>query len=125
MNSRERVLKALAHREPDRVPIDLGGSLVTGINAAAYGRLKRTLGVEGDPPRASQEVVPDLVAAVALRRRRQDLQATQIARLGAALPLEQLRLPYHFGGELTSDVIGAFGDELLAGIGALPEQVLA
>ncbi len=57
MNSRERVLTALAHREPDRVPLDLGGSLVTGISAVAYGRLKRYLGIGGDPPRVADIVL--------------------------------------------------------------------
>ena len=47
MNSRERVRAALDHRLPDRVPIDLGGSLVTGINAMGYARLKRHLGLSG------------------------------------------------------------------------------
>ena len=36
MNSRERVLSALNHREPDRVPFDMGGTVVTGINVKAY-----------------------------------------------------------------------------------------
>jgi len=57
MNSRERVLMALAHQEPDRVPVDLGGSLVTGISAVAYGRLKRHLGVDGGPPRVADIVL--------------------------------------------------------------------
>lgn len=43
MNSRERVMKAVNHQEPDRVPIDLGGSLVTGIMAGALVRLRRHL----------------------------------------------------------------------------------
>lgn len=47
MTSRERVLKALAHQEPDRVPIDLGATKVTGIHAIAYNRLKAYLGVHG------------------------------------------------------------------------------
>jgi uroporphyrinogen decarboxylase len=51
VNSRERVLTALAHKEPDRVPIDLGGSLVTSINTVAYDRLRQHLGVDGDPLR--------------------------------------------------------------------------
>ncbi len=46
MTSRERVLTALSHREPDRVPIDLGGSIVTGINSMAYQNVKRYLGFE-------------------------------------------------------------------------------
>jgi uroporphyrinogen decarboxylase len=46
--SYERVLAALEHREPDRVPIDLGGTAVTGINIHALRRLKQTLGIPGD-----------------------------------------------------------------------------
>jgi uroporphyrinogen decarboxylase len=47
MTSRERVLAAIAHREPDKVPIDLGGMRSTGITAVAYGNLKRYLGLSG------------------------------------------------------------------------------
>ena len=43
MTSRERVLKALNHEIPDRVPIDLGGNQ-TGIHQKAYRRLLRHLG---------------------------------------------------------------------------------
>ena len=39
MNHRERFQAALAHREPDRVPLDIGGSIVTSIAAPAYKRL--------------------------------------------------------------------------------------
>ena len=46
MNSRERVAEALNHREPDRVPVDLGGAVVTGIHASALDRLRKTLGLE-------------------------------------------------------------------------------
>ena len=46
MTSRERVLMALDHREPDRVPLDLGGSFVTGIAATSLRRLRRHLGLE-------------------------------------------------------------------------------
>jgi len=47
MTRRERVLAAIAHREPDRVPVDLGAMRSTGITAAAYGRLKEYLGMSG------------------------------------------------------------------------------
>jgi uroporphyrinogen decarboxylase len=47
LTSRERVLTALAHKEPDRVPIDLGGMDSTTIMGAAYTRLKKHLGIEG------------------------------------------------------------------------------
>ena len=46
MNSRERVMAAVNHREPDRVPIDLGGHRSSGIMAIAYNKLKRHLGIE-------------------------------------------------------------------------------
>ena len=45
MNSRERVLLALNHMEPDRVPYDMGGTVVTGIQAKAYARLRKHLGL--------------------------------------------------------------------------------
>jgi len=43
MNSRERLLKTMDHREPDRVPFDLGGMQATGIHIVAYRNLRRAL----------------------------------------------------------------------------------
>lgn len=48
LTSRERVTAALDHREPDRVPIDIGGSRVTGISAVAYKNLLEKLGIQED-----------------------------------------------------------------------------
>jgi uroporphyrinogen decarboxylase len=52
MNSRERVVMALEHREPDRPPVDLGGT-VSGIHSKAYANLikkiKPDLEVRVDP----------------------------------------------------------------------------
>lgn len=45
MNSRERVLAALEHKEPDRVPFDLGGTVVSGIHVKAYRALRDYLGL--------------------------------------------------------------------------------
>jgi uroporphyrinogen decarboxylase len=47
MTSRQRVLKALSHEAPDRVPIDLGGNQ-TGIHKNAYLALIRHLGIADD-----------------------------------------------------------------------------
>jgi uroporphyrinogen decarboxylase len=47
MTSRQRVLKALNHEIPDRVPIDLGG-FQTGIHAKAYAELIAHLGIEDE-----------------------------------------------------------------------------
>ncbi|MBX7237062.1 MAG: hypothetical protein K1X65_21950 [Caldilineales bacterium] len=46
MTSRERVLCALDHREPDRVPIFFGTSGATTMLAPGYERLKAYLGIE-------------------------------------------------------------------------------
>jgi uroporphyrinogen decarboxylase len=46
MNSRERLLMSLNHKQPDKVPIDLGSSTVTGISAVAYNNLKKHLNIE-------------------------------------------------------------------------------
>ena len=43
--SRSRVAAALEHREPDRVPYDLGGTILTGIHHQAYRRLRDYLGL--------------------------------------------------------------------------------
>lgn len=51
MTSRERVALALNHRRPDRTPIDIGGSRVTGISVFAYIDLCRFAGLPAAPPR--------------------------------------------------------------------------
>ncbi len=47
MTSRERVLKAIHHEIPDRVPIDLGGNQ-TGIHKFAYQALLEHLGIDDE-----------------------------------------------------------------------------
>jgi uroporphyrinogen decarboxylase len=61
MTSRERVLAAVHHREPDRVPIDQGAMRSSGIMAIAYNRLKRHLGVTAPPTK-----VYDMIQQLAL-----------------------------------------------------------
>lgn len=41
MTSRERVLLALNHKEPDRVPLDIGGMAQSGLHNKAYAALRR------------------------------------------------------------------------------------
>jgi len=45
MTSRELILAAIDHRQPDRVPVDLGATPSSGISAIAYGNLKNHLGI--------------------------------------------------------------------------------
>ena len=51
MTSRERVLTALNHREPDRVPIDFSGHRSSGISALLYPKLRELLGLPPAPVR--------------------------------------------------------------------------
>jgi uroporphyrinogen decarboxylase len=48
MNSRERVLAAIAHKEADRVPVDFGGSLATSLHTQGYAKLKEYLNMNLD-----------------------------------------------------------------------------
>lgn len=50
MNSRERVLKALNHEEPDKVPFDLAGTTWTGITGTAYYNLRKHLYLNQEEP---------------------------------------------------------------------------
>ncbi len=69
MNSRERVLSALNHRAPDRIPLDLGASAVTGMHVASVYLLRQALKLDppGTPVKVVEpyqmlgEIAPDLV----------------------------------------------------------------
>ena len=61
MTSRERVLAALNHTEPDRVPVDLGGHRSSGIAAIAYHHLRNFLKLPEKPVR-----VYDMVQQLAI-----------------------------------------------------------
>lgn len=50
MTPRARVLRALNHQEPDRVPVDLGGSRSSSLVVETYEKLERHLG-GSEPPR--------------------------------------------------------------------------
>lgn len=63
MNSRERVVAALNHRQPDRVPIDCGGHRSSNFSVEAYKNLRQYLGLESKPlylyDVVQQLVIPD------------------------------------------------------------------
>jgi len=64
MCSRERLITTLNHREPDRVPIDIGGILSTGFNRIAHNKFKKYLAMSGGKTEIvhmmQQEVRPDV-----------------------------------------------------------------
>ncbi len=45
MNSYERVKLALAHKEPDQIPFDLGATVLTGMNISTYKKLRSYIGL--------------------------------------------------------------------------------
>jgi len=45
MNSRERVVATLNHKEPDKVPLDIGGTIISSITTKAYADLRDYLGM--------------------------------------------------------------------------------
>jgi len=56
LTPRERLRTALAHREPDRVPFDLGSTQVTSIASRAQSRLRARLGLPAAAARVSDRV---------------------------------------------------------------------
>ncbi len=64
MTSRERILAALGHRQPDRLPLDLGSTIATTMTAGAQDRLRAHLGLpSGGAPvlfaKRSNTVIPE------------------------------------------------------------------
>lgn len=49
MTSRERIIATIHHRQPDKVPSDLGATGQTGMNASTLYRLRKALGLEEHP----------------------------------------------------------------------------
>ena len=72
MDSRERVITALNHEEPDMVPLDLGGSPTTGMHVSMVYALRQALGLDppGTPVKVIEpyqmlgEIAPDLCDAL-------------------------------------------------------------
>lgn len=49
MTSRERVIEAINHRVPDRIPVDIGATGQTGMSASVVYRLRKALKLEDKP----------------------------------------------------------------------------
>ena len=75
MTHRERVLAALDHNEPDRVPMDLGGTLATTVAGHAYPALRQELGL---PPQQTEESLHYASLAVVDEEVRQTLDVDLI-----------------------------------------------
>ncbi|MDE3148009.1 MAG: methyltransferase [Acidobacteriota bacterium] len=96
--SRERLANALNHRQPDRIPIDFGGTSVTGIHASCVAALRDYYGLEKrlvrihEPSQMLGLVDDDLKDAMGV-------DVTGVFRRGAkwGFPLERWK-PWLFNG---------------------------
>ncbi len=72
MTGRERILTALAHREPDRIPVDFGSTAVTGLHVSVVAALREYYGLDRHPVRVIEpyqmlgEVEDDLKEALGI-----------------------------------------------------------
>jgi hypothetical protein len=74
MNSRERVTLSLNHKEPDRIPVDLGASAVTGMHVNTVYALRQALQLDppGTPVKVMEpyqmlgEIQPDLMQGLGI-----------------------------------------------------------
>ena len=103
-----------AYALEDRVGVDLAPVVVNGLYPVLDG-------LDADPSAAGADA-PVLSAAAEFRRRRQELQQGQVARLAAQLPLPQLHLPSLFTVDLTSADIEVLAASMAGAIEALPAR---
>lgn len=110
----------------DQVGVSLGPVIVNGV----YPDLP---GLDTDPVSAAKAAgaslrpgeAAHLADAAAFRRERMSLQAEQVARLAAELPLPQIALPFLFSADLGPDDLATLSDAVTAGIEALPVPAAA
>lgn len=98
MTSRERVLTALNHKEPDRVPLDFGATMETTISLKLYDQLKERLNIKvGDPVDIKlltaqfADVDPEIQKAIGA-----DVRGTQPNRFSAFPPTFETKGNYTY-----------------------------
>ena len=111
-----------AYKLEDRVGVSLSPVVVNGLYPVLDG-------IDADPVEVAEaagiEVLPvqaeALRASAAFRRRRQHLQAEQVARLAEALPLPQLHLPFLFTTEIGPPEIDLLASAMADAVRKLPD----
>ena len=72
MTSRQRVLTALRHEQPDRIPLDIGGTESSGMTGIFYNALREHLGLPRgqtqvfEPYQQVVKIEPDMREALAI-----------------------------------------------------------
>jgi hypothetical protein len=107
----------------DRVGIGLGPIVVNGVYPPIEGLVVDEPAVAATADEADVSLRPGeavaLASAARFRLDRSALQAEQVARLQAQLPLPQLRLPFLFSAEIGPAELDELARVMLAEIGAL------
>lgn len=99
LTSRERITMALNHEEPDRVPIDFGGSRVTGISAIAYRNLLDQLGIDEDV--RIYDIKQQLAFPSVETAKRMGSDVVQLTRLGPTTGMPFLCIDSWQDGKMT------------------------
>ncbi len=108
MTSRERIRAALCHKPPDRLPVDFGGTSVTGMHVSCVAALRDYYGLESrpvkviDPGQMLGEIAEDLKRALRIDT---DSVARRVNRFG--FPNENWK-PWRMNDGLEVLVPGAF-----------------
>ena len=82
MNSRQRIEAALNHQQPDRVPLDLGASPVTGMHVSSVYKLRQALKL--DPPNTPVKVTEAYQMLGEIAPDLQDALGVDVVGLGGA-----------------------------------------
>ena len=118
LTNRERVLTALRHKEPDRVPIDFGGTRVSSIMAVTHAKLRKHMGLDhgrirvDGPAQIVIEMEEDIRAAFDIDVRfvahepRQWREGHLVDGTPAELPAKFLPQPLEDGSEIIKDADG-------------------
>jgi anion-transporting ArsA/GET3 family ATPase len=114
-----------AYKLEDRVGVSLAAVVVNGLYPTRPG-------LEADPAAVAEAAgvhlpaaeLDQLTAAAQFRLGRAALQAGQVGRLAAALPLPQLPLPFLFTTEMGWPEIGTLARSLAEGVRAVPEEAV-
>ncbi len=106
MNSRERVRITLNHKEPDSVPLDLGGNQ-SGIHIKAYKRLIDYLGIE-DKEIKTYDYIQQLATPSEILLERFNIDTRYIRPLGGMVKIDDFEVEYEGNYVGVYDQFGCF-----------------
>lgn len=93
MNSRERVRTTLSHKEPDRVPISLGTSIVDGFTKFAKDNYEKYLGLEVTP----HEITHKMMGSVTTPKKISDMYELDFVTIRLKAPWNNPETIYEDG----------------------------